>query len=268
MIKILFKLFSWVYYIPVAIFFIIKTIFISLGHNLDRTRDNESKDINGDDVNHRLLNDELSNKDDGILKNEYAQIDNALKNIFFWDEDAGVIKHPDPAEREAENEAHRKTDPLKAKGDKYELFIGKQFEKNSDLVIYNGFIKGYQDYGIDLIVISANTKCVNLIQCKNWENKSLTLDALENIYSDLDAFNIGHYVGMECDEINFYLDQPKDNKTILTLLHDSKNYQLRKTLYLSSDKIVDLEIGPYLKLIKLNIFKYKDMKIVVKNINL
>jgi hypothetical protein len=252
------------YYIPVAIYYLIKVLFISTEHSLKKIRDSEKRGEDKSDHDQRILNDELKNKEYGVLKKEYAKLDIALKKIFFWSENAGVRKTQDPAEREAKNEVYRRSDPLKTKGDKYEIFIGKQFEKNGDLVIYNGLIKGFEDRGIDLIVISSKSKTVNLVQCKNWENLSLTVDTIESIYSNLENYNFGHFVGMECDDINFYLNSPKDHKTILTLLHDSKNYLPRKTLYLSSDKVVDLAVGQHLTMIKPNIFKYKDMKMVVK----
>jgi hypothetical protein len=94
------------------------------------------------------------------------------------------------------------------------------------LVIYNGFIKGYNDQGVDIIVISPKTKSVNLVQCKNWKTKLFTLDQIQNIYSNLEQYNIGHYMDMECDDINYYLEKPQDNKTILTILHDSQKFQI------------------------------------------
>ena len=46
-----------------------------------------------------------------------------------------------------------KKDPLKEKGDNYERFIGRKFEEKGELVIYNGFIRGYKDKGVDIISI-------------------------------------------------------------------------------------------------------------------
>ena len=51
-----------------------------------------------------------------------------------------------------------KPDPFKEKGDLYEKFIGQAFEKKGELVIYNGFIYGYDDKGVDIISISLKTK--------------------------------------------------------------------------------------------------------------
>ena len=62
-----------------------------------------------------------------------------------------------------------KENSLKEQGDAYERFIGKQFEEKGYLVIYNGFICGFDDGGVDLVAISADAKILYLIQCKNWQ---------------------------------------------------------------------------------------------------
>jgi len=51
-----------------------------------------------------------------------------------------------------------------------------------------------------------------------------------------------------------------------SLRENIQNYTIQKTLYISSDKVVNLEVGKYLTLIKNNIFKYRDMKIVVAKV--
>ena len=148
----------------------------------------------------------------------------------------------------------------------YEKFVGKEFEKKGDLVIYYGFIKGYEDRGVDLIIISSKTKTVNLLQCKNWEKKSLKLKDIEKVYSKLNGYRPDFRI-LEPDDINFYLDNPKDNKTIFALLEYGNSYKFRKTLYIASDKVVDLAVGQHLTMMTPNIFKYKEMKMVVKNMS-
>lgn len=49
------------------------------------------------------------------------------------------------------------------------------------------------------------------------------------------------------------------------ILKISTNFIFRKTLYISTDKVIDSLISKELKMIKPNIFQYKDMKIVFKN---
>jgi len=159
--------------------------------------------------------------------------------------------------------------PLKDKGDKYEKFIGSKFEDKGNLVIYNGFIKGYKDKGIDVISISNIDKTINLIQCKNWTKKPLLLDDIKKIYTKLDNYNLD-FVYLNTHDINTYLVNKKDIKIIENLLFDIKQnynkYTIRKTLYLGSDKVIDLNIGEHLQMLKSNIFKYYDMKIVIKKL--
>ena len=41
-------------------------------------------------------------------------------------------------------------------------------------------------------------------------------------------------------------------------------YKIRKTLYVASENVIDLEIGKYLTMINKNIYRYLDMKIVIE----
>jgi len=158
---------------------------------------------------------------------------------------------------------------LKDKGDRYEKFIGSRFEDKGELVIYNGFIKGYKDKGIDIISISKTDKTINLIQCKNWTKKPLLLNDIKKIYTKLDNYDLD-FVHLNVCDINIYLVDEEDTDVIKNLLFTIKQnyneYTIRKTLYLGSDKVVDLNIGEHLEMLKSNIFKYNDMKIVIKEL--
>ena len=57
----------------------------------------------------------------------------------------------------------------------------------------------------------------------------------------------------------------KSIEEIEYILKISTNFIFRKTLYISTDKVIDSLISKELKMIKPNIFQYKDMKIVFKN---
>jgi len=159
-------------------------------------------------------------------------------------------------------------DPLKSMGDKYERHIGLKFEEKGDLVIYNGFIKGYKDKGIDIISISQDLKVINLIQCKNWQRKPMTLEDIKTIFYKIDRYKLDFY-NITSYKINTHLKHKKDEQQIRDIIsnikRDSKNYSIRKTLYLSSDKVVDINIGKHLTMLNKNIYKYEDMKIVVEN---
>lgn len=156
-------------------------------------------------------------------------------------------------------------DPLKAMGDKYEKYIGEKLEEKGDIVIYNGFIMGYEDQGVDIISITPTIKTINLIQCKNWKKKSMTVEELETVYKKLLGYILNFY-DFSPETINRYSIKHYDNSTIGDLFIDietsPEKYTIRKTLYASSDKVIDLEVGRYVEMIKANIFRYKDMKIV------
>ena len=158
-------------------------------------------------------------------------------------------------------------DPLKAKGDKYERYIGARFEEKGDLVIYNGFIRGYEDGGVDIASISSDAKTMNLVQCKHWSIRALELEHIESIYEKLNTHNLD-FLRLRADQIVEHLSAQKQKYEIEELLTTSrknkKNLQIRKTLYISSDKVVNLEIGEHLTMIQANIYRYQDMKIVVE----
>jgi hypothetical protein len=52
------------------------------------------------------------------------------------------------------------------------------------------------------------------------------------------------------------------------ILHiDKSDFRVRKTLYMSSDKVMNLKVGSQLTLIKPNIFRFKELKIVIVGID-
>jgi len=165
--------------------------------------------------------------------------------------------------RKVKKSVPKSTDPLKQKGDQYERYIGQQFAAKGDLVIYNGFIKGYEDQGVDIISISPETKGINLVQCKNWMKMRMTLEHMSDIYSKLDQYDFDCFqlAGYEIEEYSQY---PDIDVTLRKAKKDLAQFTVRKTLYIASDKVVDLEVGPYLTMMADTIFKYKDMKIVMK----
>ena len=160
-----------------------------------------------------------------------------------------------------------KTDFLKQQGDAYEKFIGYEFEKKGDLVIYNGLIRGYEDDGVDVIAISMEQKTIHLIQCKNWTKKPMMFSDVENIYDKLRNFNLGR-ITKNAHAVHTYLQGAKTLAEVESVLKaNKKNFTIRKTLYAGSDKVIDLNIGKQLTLITPTIFRYRDMKIVVKKNN-
>lgn len=167
-----------------------------------------------------------------------------------------------------------KVDPLKEIGDAYEKEIGKEFESKGDFVIYNGLISGVADGGIDLIVISPDSQSINLVQCKNWHKMKMEHHHISSVYDKLTnyASNINYSIGYIVVKYSYvalqkHLHYKKELDEIANILKATKNYtNIRKTLYISTDKVLDPDINQYIKMIKPNIFRYKDMKIVISKI--
>ena len=166
---------------------------------------------------------------------------------------------------------HRRAKSInQKKGDAYEKYIGGKFEEKGDIVIYNGFIKGYEDKGIDVIALSKQSKTINLVQCKNWTRKPMSLNDVKNIYHKLNV----HYDNLDLYYLpisEIYKHMQHENLDFLEFddtLHDLRTnidiYNIRKTLYIASDKVIDLEIGKHLIMMQANIYRYKDMKIVIE----
>lgn len=164
-----------------------------------------------------------------------------------------------------------KNDPLKAKGDEYERHIGKRFEEKGDLVIYNGFIRGYEDGGVDLVAISPDGATINLIQCKSWHTMTMELSHIKAIHQKLSNHTFD-FLKLPAEEIIKHQIIKRSGSEIYTnrlkveVNIGSKMLTIRKTLYIASEKVVDLEVGKHLTMIKPNIFRYEDMKIVVEKI--
>ena len=159
-------------------------------------------------------------------------------------------------------------------GDAYEKEIGKEFESKGDFVIYNGLISGVADGGVDLIVISPYSQSINLVQCKNWHKMKMEHHHISSVYDKLTNYssNIKYSIGYIVVKYSYvalqkHLHYKKELDEIANILKATKNYtNIRKTLYISTDKVLDPDINQYIKMIKPNIFRYKDMKIVISKI--
>lgn len=168
-------------------------------------------------------------------------------------------------QQEANNEFLRETDPLKARGDGYELHIGRMFERKGDLVIYNGLLRGYDDQGVDLIVISKNDQSVNLVQCKHWKRYEFTTEHLLKIYNKLSRYR-RDYAELQPEAISHYLALSFTHDEIKKRIQLSAQYPLRKTLYLASNKVMTVDVHSQLTPLRDNIYRHKDMKIVISEI--
>jgi len=136
-----------------------------------------------------------------------------------------------------------KQDNFKEKGDMYEKHIGSKFEKKGDLVIYNGFIKGYEDKGVDIVSISHDKKEINLIQCKNWTKKRMSVEDVKEVYRKLNDYDLDCCY-IDIVEIKKYLKKDTNSNVESQFLHVQQHkhdYTIRKTLYASSDKVMDFK---------------------------
>ncbi len=196
---------------------------------------------------------------------QHAQPKPAPKPDKRFERPSPPPKKTDWKEAEQRNRELQENDPLKARGDAYEIFIGRQFETKGDLVIYNGLLRGYEDQGVDLIVIARRNKEVYLVQCKNWQRYEFTLNHIEVIYEKLNRYQ-ADYFSIDPDAINYYLALSRPTAEIRHLLEESRTFKVRLSLFLASDRVVNLEIGKHLQMTGENIFRYKDMKMVVQNL--
>ena len=231
------------------------SFFLAMALKEDTNKEEES--FESVDLNSKNYSVDLNSKNYSKVTKSISTTEDKRKEVFKSLE--GIVR------------GDIKNNPLKEKGDAFERYIGKKFEEKGEIVIYNGFIKGYEDSGVDIISICKDKKTINLIQCKNWTKKTLTLDYIVDIYSKLSSFNFD-FRCYDKDKVCKYLQSSrvinklKSQNILDDVYYNYNKYTIRKTLYISSDKVVDLKIGQELKMMKENIFRYKDMKIVVRSL--
>lgn len=194
-----------------------------------------------------------------------------LYTAFVWEPEEKISEEndsskPSPKIKKQSYDEQAANDPLKQKGDAYEKFIGQKLEAKGELVIYNGLIRGMEDRGVDVISLSSKERSINLIQCKNWTYREMKFSHIEEIYRKLNQYTLD-IDELDTQHINSYLHSKKSEDAISDGVQHAMAYTtLRKTLYIASEKVINPEIGEHLKMIKPNIFKYEDMKIVVISI--
>jgi len=161
-------------------------------------------------------------------------------------------------------------DVNKKSGNIYEKYIGNKFEEKGELVIYNGFLLGCKDNGIDVISISSREKSINLIQCKNWINKPLNISHIQDIYEKLNKFKMDFYFidsKYIQNELNIKMPITKCNEILHEVKSNLSFYTIRKTLYIGSHEVIHQNVKSMCQIIKPNIWKYYDLKIVIKRLN-
>ncbi|MDD3854092.1 hypothetical protein [Sulfurimonas sp.] len=195
--------------------------------------------------------------------------------LYFQEEKKEKIIQQERSYESQYTSNNNKADPLKEMGDAYEKEIGKEFESKGDFVIYNGLIRGVADGGVDLIVISPDSQSINLVQCKNWHKMKMEHHHINSVYDKLTDYasniNIAGFLGIYLFKypvaLQEHLHYKKERDEIANILKASKNYtNIRKTLYIATEQVIDIDVGQHLTMIKPNIFRYKDMKIAITKI--
>ena len=148
------------------------------------------------------------------------------------------------------------SDTLKMKGDLYERKVGRYLEQKGFGVCQHGFKKDRADEGIDLIAVSPSDKTILFVQCKNWTQKTLTLELLDQVSEKL-------LRGAGVIPIQNYIDSLP--LVIAQDLHGNfHTYRKEYFLCIASENVVDLAIGKYLKMSGQSFYVYDDkLKIVV-----
>lgn len=189
-----------------------------------------------------------------------------LDLLFILPSSYNKLKNQDfkpKVEKKSKPKFSANKDILTQMGNHYEKLVGFDFEKKCDLVIYNGFIKGNQDGGVD--VIAFNKNIIYLIQCKNWHKMELHIDLIEKIYVKLSNYKLSA-LNMNQKDVQKHLQKRKSLKEIeqtLLKIKTQKNKKMEKYLFLSNEKVITNHVKANLKKINNYLFLYKDMKIVI-----
>jgi len=137
--------------------------------------------------------------------------------------------------------------------DPFEKYIGKKFENQGDVVIYNSYIDGYNPKkDIDLIRISTKEENINFVEWKYVDEKTTFTD-IKNIYTKISKYK---HISLKENNNSIKINIENINQKIET-------YKIVKTLYISYKNIINVNILEELTMINPNLYKYKDMKIVI-----
>jgi hypothetical protein len=123
-------------------------------------------------------------------------------------------------------------DPLKIKGDDYEILVGKYLERQGYFVFYNGIIRGELDAGVDLVAFNAVNKKALYIQCKNWQNMALEKHQLKKVLEKMKY----HHVTPSTKEIRL---QYEYGITKQSVFNDSIYYDVEYCLYIPKESAIE-----------------------------
>lgn len=106
---------------------------------------------------------------------------------FFFKKQENYINY-ESSDTQAKYKTHKFSSKSqnKQKGDKYELQIGKDYQRQGYKVYFKGINEGLRDKGIDLIAYKG--KEALLIQCKNWEHSQVKQEHLRIFLGDCTVY--------------------------------------------------------------------------------
>lgn len=112
----------------------------------------------------------------------------------------------------------------------FELFVGRDLERQGLLVIYNGIIKGYEDHGVDLIAFNEKEKHVYFIQCKNWYKREMNKSRLDEILERMkvNGLSFSRQQLVDSDKVSL-----QKSPRIVSLLDASRSFDCLKILYVN-----------------------------------
>ena len=203
-----------------------------------------------------LIGEKLFNDKNGIVAKELAIIRAGLKVL-------GIdISHETPEEHEINNIQERQNNKWKEIGDNYENHIGQRYKDNEYLVIYNGYIRGWEDRGIDLIAISLSKPVRHIIQCKNYDKTTLDIELADKILKNL-KFHHNDYLRLKPAEINYYLDDELKGTELIEHVVRSSEYNAKLILYIPYFRVISNPLKKRLKMITSNRYYYGELLIVI-----
>jgi hypothetical protein len=130
----------------------------------------------------------------------------------------------------------------KAFGMMYELFVGREFEKNNYSVQYNGIENGKKDCGIDLAVYKSRNEVI-LVQCKYWRDSLIDCDVVSRMCG---ARELYLYQWLQ----QYYIPSCKLSCLIVTsskLTEDAKKFAHHQSIDFVEEKTMDPNSIPWIK---------------------
>jgi hypothetical protein len=212
-------------------------------------------------IDRHLFKERLFNEEDGLIAKEWKNVRAGLKVIGMDAHDPET-----PEECELKNIQERLDNRWKEVGDTYEKYIGKRYEDNGYLVVYNGFIRGMSDSGVDLVAISLTNPTRHIIQCKNYAKTLLDIDVADEILKNL-KFYLSDYLKLTPAEINYYLDEDLPDTEVIEHVIRSFRYNSKYILFIPHFDVISEPLKERLEMVSTNRYSYGELLIVIAGIS-